>query len=133
MASNRKRYRMSLPARGRQGGMTVIGFLFLAALIGLVGLAGIKVFPLYYQNMRLGTVMSDMQRDLSGTGATPQAIRVELDKRFAVEGVRVPSDSVSIMQSSNGYQLNITHEARAPYVGNIWFLVEFDKQVEIRR
>lgn len=133
MGSNRKGYRMSVPARRRQSGMTVIGFLFLAALAGLVALAGIKVFPLYYQNMRLGTVMDDLQRDLSGNGVTPQAIRVELDKRFTVEGVRIPNESVKINQSSNGYVLNITHEARAPYLGNVWFLVEFDKQVEIRR
>lgn len=133
MGPDRKRYRMSLAARRRQGGMTVIGFLLLAGLIGLVGFGAIKLFPLYYQQMRLATVMDDMQRDLSGAGATPQAIRIELDKRFSVEGVEIPRDSVRIMRTSNGYELEIAHEARASYVGNIWFLVEFDKQVEIRR
>lgn len=124
---------MSMPARRRQGGMTLIGFMFLAALVGLVALGGIKLFPIYYQHMRLGTVMDDIRRDMSGTGATPQAIRVELDKRFTVESVRLPREDVKIMRTDNGYELSITHEGRASYIGNIWLLVEFDKQVEIRR
>lgn len=124
---------MSLPARRRQGGMTVIGFLFLAALIGLVALGGIKLFPIYYSHMRLGTVMDDIRRDMSGTGATPQAIRAELDKRFTVESIRLPRDNVKIMRTGDGYELSITHEGRASYIGGIWLLVEFDKQVEIRR
>ncbi len=134
MGSNRERYRIAAPARRRQAGMTVIGFLFLAALFGVVALGGIKLFPLYYQNVRLGTVMDDLRRDLSGSGSvTPQTIRRELDSRFSVEGVSIPRDSVNIMQTANGYELSIAHEGRAPYLGNVWLLVEFEKQVEIRR
>lgn len=124
---------MTTSSRRGQRGMTVIGFLFLAALIGVVALGGIRLFPIYYQHMRLGTVMDDLQRDLSGTGATPQAIRNELAKRFTVESVRLPRDNVKITRTGEGYELSITHEGRASYIGNIWLLVEFDKQVEIRR
>lgn len=133
MGSNRQRHRMSIAPRRRQAGITVIGFLFLAALVGIVALGAIKVFPLYYQNIRLGTVMDDVRRDLSGSGVTPQGIRAELDRRFAVEGVDLPDESVKIAQTGNGYSLNIAHEARAPYIANIWLLVEFNKQVEIQR
>lgn len=134
MGSNGKGYRMSVPGRSRQAGMTVIGFLFLAVLVGVVALGGIKVFPLYYQNIRLGTVMDDVQRDLSGSGSvTPVTIRRELDSRFSVEGVRIPTDDIDIMQTGEGYELSIRHEGRAPYLGNLWLLVEFEKAVEIRR
>ncbi len=133
MGPNREGYRVSPVARRRQGGMTVMGFLFLAALVGLVALAGIRVFPLYYEQMRLGTVMDDVRRDLEGTGATPPTIRRELQNRFVVEDIELPRDDVKIVRKGEGYELSITHEGRASYIGNVWLLVEFDKQVEIRR
>jgi hypothetical protein len=133
MGPHRKSDRLSSCIRRRQGGMTVIGFLFLAALVGIVGLGGIKVFPLYYTNLRIGRVMDDVRRDLEGTNTTPQAIRSELDRRFVVESVELPRQNVKIARMDDGYQLRITYEGRTSYIGNVWLLVEFDKQVEIRR
>jgi hypothetical protein len=120
-------------SRKRQTGVTVIGFLILATLFGVVGFAGLKLVPMYLQNMRLSTVLQDVQNELSGKGATPAAIQREINKRFAVEGIRLPIDQVKINQGRNGYEVRIQYENRAPYVADVWLLVAFDKRVEIRR
>jgi len=133
MESYRKGYRMSGAKRGRQRGITVIGFLILAILFGVVGLAGIKVTPMYINNMRLGAVLTDMQREMSGKGATPQSIRYDLAKRFSVEDINLPTDAIKINQTNAGFSVRITYENRAPYVADVYLVVAFDKQVEIRR
>jgi hypothetical protein len=133
MESYRQGHRLTVAARGRQAGITVLGFLLLAALFGVVGLAAIKLVPMYLQNMRLSTVLDDVERELSGQGTSPANIQRELDRRFAVEGINLPKDRVKITQGKSGYQVRIQYENRAVYMADLWLLVAFDKQVEIKR
>jgi hypothetical protein len=132
MGPHRQKGRVT-PPPARQAGITAIGFLFLAALIGIVGLGGIKVTPIYFEHMRLNRILDDVQRDLDGAGATPTSIRQALSRRFDVEGITLPRESVTINQVRNGYEVRVAHENRTPYIADIWLLVAFDKQVEIRR
>lgn len=122
-----------VPTRRRQAGITVIGFLILAALFGIVGYGGLKLVPLYMQNMRLSKVLDDVRQELDGRNATAGQIRTALSRRFAVEGIQLSPESVKINQARNGYEVSIQHDNRTPFVADIWFLVTFDKKVEIRR
>jgi hypothetical protein len=120
-------------ARHRQRGITVLGFLVLAAAFGVIGLAGIKVTPMYIKNMRLSRVLQDAQTELAGKSPNPASIRNEIYKRFSIEDINLPNENVKIVQSKNGYTVRIQYENRVPYIADIWLLIVFDKQVEIRR
>ena len=134
MEPHRQKYRLTaVPSRRDQAGITVIGFLILAALFGVVGFAGLKLVPLYMQNMRLNTVLSDVRQELDGRNATQGQIRTALSRRFDVEGIQLPPESVKINQARNGFEVSIQYDNRTPYIADIWFLVAFDKKVEIRR
>jgi hypothetical protein len=119
--------------RHAQAGITALGFLIIATLVGVVGLAVVKVTPMYLKSMRMNTVLSDMERDLSGQNSTPVSIRQELAKRFSVEDITMDIDALKITQSKNGYTLRVAYEERATYIADIYLLVAYDKQVEIRR
>ena len=119
--------------RHAQAGMTALGFLFLAVLVGAVGFAGLKVTPMYIKNMRMSTILDDVKRDLSGNGPTPQSIRYELAKRFSVEDINLDVDAMKITQSKNGFTLRVQYDERASYVANVYLVVAYDKQVEITR
>jgi hypothetical protein len=124
---------MTGSTRHSQAGITALGFLILAVLVGVVGLAVMKVTPMYIKNMRMTTILNDVERELSGQAATPQGIRNELYRRFTVEDIDLSTDEIKIAQSKNGYSLHVTYESRAPYVADIYLLVAYDKQVEITR
>lgn len=135
MESHRKGHRMNgiAVARHRQRGITVLGFLILAVAFGVIGLAAIKVTPMYIKNMRLSKVLEDTKGELDGKGTNPNSIRVEIAKRFSIEDINLPSDNIKVAQSKNGYSVRIQYENRVPYVADVWLLIVFDKQVEIRR
>jgi hypothetical protein len=133
MESYRRGYRITKATRHSQAGITALGFLILAALVGVVGLAVLKVTPMYLKNMRMTQVLQDVESELGGQGSNPVAIRQELAKRFAVEDIRMDIDALKIAQSKNGYTLRVQYEERAPYVAGIYLVLVFDKQVEIRR
>jgi len=119
--------------RRSQAGITALGFLCLAILVGIVGMGVLKVTPMYIKKFRMNTVLTDIERELSGQGATPASIRAELSKRFSVEDIRLDVNAPKIVQSKNGYSLRVTYEERATYVADIYLLIAYDKQVEIRR
>lgn len=134
MEPNRQRDRVAATTMKRQAGVTALGFLMLASVFGVVGLGGIKLTPMYLQNMRLSRVLEDVKAELDGKGTTASNIRISLNKHFDIEGLRdLPPDSVKISQARNGYSVRIQHDNRAPFIADVWLLVEFDEQVEIRR
>jgi hypothetical protein len=133
MESNRKEHRVTRVARRRQRGITVLGFLILAVLFGAVGLAAIKVTPMYINSMRMSRVLQDTEQELSGKGSNPTTIRQEIYNRLSIEDIKLPNDNLKIAQSKNGYTVRVQSEDRVPYVADIWLLMVFDKQVEIRR
>jgi hypothetical protein len=133
MESHRKEHRMNAVARHRQRGITVFGFLILAVAFGVIGLAAIKVTPMYIKNMRLARVLEDTQQELDGMSPTPASIRSVILKRFSVEDIDLPPEEIKIAQSRNGYTVRIQYENRAPYIADVWLLIVFDRQVEIKR
>lgn len=124
---------MTGSTRHAQAGITALGFLILATLVGVVGLAVMKVTPMYIKNMRMDSILTDIAREMSGQSTTPQGIRNALARRFSVEDVNMDVDALKITQSKNGYSLRVQYEERASYVADIYLLVAYDKQVEITR
>lgn len=124
---------MTGATRHSQAGITALGFLILAILVGVVGFAVLKVTPMFIKNMRMNTIMDDVQRDLSGQAPTPQAIRNELSRRFSVEDINLGVDALKITQTKNGYTLRVQYDERASYIANVYLVVAYDNQVEITR
>jgi hypothetical protein len=124
---------MTASTRHAQAGMTALGFLILAALVGVVGLAALKVTPMYIKNMRMNTILTEIEEEMSGQSPTPASIRNALERRFSVEDVRLTQDELKITQSKGGFSLRVQYESRASYVADIYLVVAYDKQVEILR
>ena len=133
MESHRQGHRMTSATRHSQAGITALGFLILALLVGVVGFAVVKVTPMYIKNMRMSTILDDVQKELNGAGPTPATIRNELFRRFSIEDMKLDNDAMKITQTKNGYTLHVQYDDRASYIANMYLLVAFDKQVEITR
>lgn len=134
MESYRQRRRLIPVARNRQRGITFIGLVILALLVGVVGFAAMKVTPMYINNMRLARVLESTASELNQTGgATNQSIQYALAKRFSIEDVNLPKDAIKIAPSKNGWTVQIQYENRAPYIADIWLVVVFNKSVEIKK
>jgi Tfp pilus assembly protein PilE len=125
---------MHTAPRRHQTGITLIGFVLLAAVFGIVIFAGMKVFPLYLERARIGTVLSDLQAELATGGNSPQQIKIALDSRFYVENLQaLKRDEYSIERSSEGFQVSVHRESRTPFLADLSFIMVIDEQVEIAR
>ncbi len=119
--------------QSKQRGITLIGFLMLAALFGLLAYGVLRLVPVYGEYLTVSSVMNSIKTELDGQGANPRTIQTALERRLTVESVSVSPRDFKITQTANGYMVSIEHEGRAPYIQNIFLVVVFDRQVEIRR
>ena len=125
---------MRTQARTRQRGMTLIGFVITAVFLAVVGLAVLKIVPLYMQKMRVGTVLEDLQTSLSTGGNSPGSIRMAIDDRFYIENLEpLSSDELEISASGDSYAVRVNRETWAPFFADLHFVVMIDEQVEISR
>jgi hypothetical protein len=131
MEPNRTRNRIA--TRHGQSVVTAIGFIVLALVFGLIGLAALKVVPLYLQKLTVSRVLADIEQAGRSGGQTALGIRSELENRLTIESINVPRENVKITQVRDGFQVRIQQEARAQFLGDLWFLVVVDEQVEIQR
>ena len=133
MESHRRPYRLTGPGHRRQAGITALGFLLLAIVFGSFGLAALKVAPLYLESIRLKTVLADLKEEVDGAGATAGSLRLNLASRLYIEGIVLGPEAVKISPGTNGYSVVVQYDNRTRFIGNIWFLVVADEQIEIRR
>lgn len=132
MEPHRQGYPLSTSPIGRsEHGMTLIGMLIVIALVGMLGLAVIKIVPLYLERMRITAVLNDSRAELSSGPISATSLRGSLDSRFYVENVDLERDELQISREGEGYEIHVKKELRAPYFGGLWFLILVDEKIEI--
>ena len=120
--------------RSKQQGITFIGILVVAAMVGVLGFAGLKLTPVYLEHMKVLRILKDVKEEMDGQGPTPPTIRRAIDRRLNIErvyGVKLPQFQVE--KSASGFTVAIRYDRAEPFIYNVSFLVSFDDEVEIRQ
>ena len=119
--------------RSRQRGITFIGFLVLAAMVGVFVFAGIKLSPAYLENMKIKRILKDTKAELDGRAPSPQLIRTSIARRINIEMVYgLTARDFEVEKADGGYVVAARYEYPVPFVANVSLVVNFDDEVEIR-
>ena len=120
--------------RSRQEGMTLLGWIIVLAVIGVFVLTALRLIPIYLNNVKLVSVIDGVKSDLDGQQPNKSLISNTIAKRYNVEGITFPEfDQIIVKKSGQGYTVSADYEQRAPFFGNIEFVVSFSKSVEVTR
>ena len=133
MEPHRRPHRITDPGHRRQAGITALGFLTLAIVFGIVGLAALKITPLYLEGVRVKAVLDDLKEEQDGKGTTANNLRLDLASRLYVEGVTLHPDALKITPGGNGYTVHVQYDNRTRFLADVWFLIVVDEQIEIQR
>jgi len=116
----------------KQRGATFLGMLTIGAILALGLYAGIRLVPLYLDNMAVIRSLNDIAKNMQGTTPTPMAIRKALEARWTVDYISsVSVNDIEITPTKAGMEMRAAYDGRAPFIANIFFVVEFDKAVVI--
>ena len=120
--------------RQQQQGITAIGFLLIAALVGLVGYGGIRLFPLYMTQLTIRDLMADLKSENDGNGANPVRLMAAIGKRLDVNSVDYPKrQDFVITKTEDGFRVEVDYEDSVPFIANISLVASFNNSVEIQK
>jgi hypothetical protein len=118
--------------RSRQAGVTFIGWIVLLIPIGIVVLAGIKLFPLYMNQLKVSKALEQVASTKHGDNLSPQQVHVELGKRFDVDSIDQPAlEDVIVERQGDQWVMTADYDATTSLIGNISLVVHFSKRVVV--
>jgi hypothetical protein len=100
--------------------------------IAIVALAGIKLFPLYMNQLKVSKALEQVASTKHGEDFSPQQARVELQKRFDIDSVDQPAlEEVVVERQGETWVMLADYDATTTLFGNISLVVHFNKRVVV--
>jgi hypothetical protein len=131
--SSAKTRRMPMRPRNQRG-MTTLGFIILAAFVGLFALAAIRLTPVYLNYMKVAGVVEGVFEEYDGQNPSSAAIRNSIVRRFSVESVsQIEPRDIEVKLENGGFLVAADYDHTVPYIGNVSLTVHFSTSKLVRR
>jgi Domain of unknown function (DUF4845) len=120
--------------RKSQRGVTFLGWIILLVPVAVLVYSGIRLAPVYINYFRVVKVLDQTAADSKTQGGIDvAAIRNSISKRFEVEYVDKPdAKDIDIHRDGDNWVAIANYEETAPLFGDVYLLVEFNKQVDLK-
>jgi Tfp pilus assembly protein PilE len=123
----------------QQSGLTFIGLVFVLAIIAMVVLFVLRLFPLYNEKLQVEAAMQTVvnqpgaaSRNINETrGAFMRALAVTNITRFTSNNVRDHVDIVKPARAGEPPLLHVKYQATNKLFADIQLLLDFDKQLPL--
>lgn len=120
--------------RRRQGGITLIGFLIVAAVVGFFIFIGIKLFPMYSEYYAVKSALKGLSAEAGVANYDPGKIRSLFFRRLYVSySENVKQDDIKIQRIDGGWQVDVQYEVRRPLVANLDVVGKFHANQNLTR
>ncbi|MEA5446152.1 DUF4845 domain-containing protein [Gammaproteobacteria bacterium AB-CW1] len=117
--------------RHSQQGLTAIGWILVLFVVGIIATAGVRLVPVYITSQTLNTIMRGVTSDVDASSLSE--VRRSLVRRLNVNDVRVVGDTDFTIETIDGRRtLVLEYEHRVNFIGNIDFIVSFEKKETFR-
>ena len=120
--------------KSKQTGITLIGFLFVLAIVGFFGFMAMKLVPAYAEFMGVTKAMNQIATE-GMQGKSLEDVRRDLMNKMDfqyVGGDTITPKNITIKRENNAALLNISYDKRIPFMYNIDFLLHFEKSVALQ-
>jgi hypothetical protein len=116
----------------RQRGVTAIGWLILLTPFVILIYVCIRATPVLMNYMAVARSLSELTNDYASGGASPDAIRSSLQKRFDVESVDYPTTKdINITRAGQGWTVEAAYYDTVPLFSRVSLQIQFDKTVTL--
>lgn len=114
------------PMQNQQRGLTMIGFLFVAFVLVMVAMLGMKLVPAYIEFFSVKKILATMGQESDLKSKSNGDIRADFSRRANTGYVTVvkPED-LSITRPGGIPVISVEYEFRSKLVGNVSLVVDF--------
>lgn len=116
----------AVPMQSRQRGLTMFGFLFVAAMLVFVAMLAMKLVPAYIEFFSVKQVLATMGNEQDVRSKNNAQIRSDFSTRASTAYVTVvkPED-LSIDRQGGVPVISVDYEYRTKLIGNVSLVVDF--------
>ncbi|MDF1528840.1 MAG: DUF4845 domain-containing protein [Sedimenticola sp.] len=116
----------------KQRGMTLTGWMTVIALIIFFALLGLRIVPIYLENLTVKDVVEALEQEPLITKRSAHEVKSMIMKRLDINGVYdLKSDQVTVKKSPGVMTIDITYTVQKKLVGNMDLLVSFSEKKEL--
>jgi len=108
--------------------MSIIGFLFVAAVVVVVALVGFRMLPAYIEWY---TIQKALEAAVADAGNDPSLmnIRKAMERKLSADYAdAVSAKDVNVTKQGNTIVAQVSWQKILPMVGNVSILIDFDAQ-----
>lgn len=121
-------------SKNKQKGLSSFGWIVVVGIFALLLISFFKVFPMYYENYKVKSVLESLRQDTSIDPKSKRAIWESLSKRLYIQEARtVQRENVSMTRKDGKTTITISYENRDDYIGNLFIGASFTNSVVIDR
>jgi len=117
--------------RRKQEGASFLSMLTIILVAGVFFSVAFKLYPAYMDYMTIDSVLTKVIQDNDEISKDPKSIKRDLDKKWAVNQIRLPNKESLIIRRKEGVvRMTLDYEVRVPMFFNVDAMVKFEKQYE---
>jgi hypothetical protein len=121
-----------MQTRNRQQGLTLISWIVVFAVLGMMVLIGIKITPVYLEHFAIRKTLESLKQEPLISRKPVTEIRKMLMRRMDMNSVYdLTKDEVLIKRASGVTTITIQYEERRPVVGNLSLVMTFKDEIEL--
>jgi len=118
----------------KQGGLSLVGFLIVLAVMGFAAYVGMKLFPMYQEYYSVRSAMKGLSGEPGVADMDPSRIQDLFFRRLFINySENVKPANVKFERTNGGWKMRVNYEVRRPLVGNLDVVGRFDSTQELTR
>lgn len=103
-----------------QGGMTLIGFIIVLAVVGFFAYVAMKLVPMYSEYYAVKQALKGLQQEPGIANRDPAKIQDLFFRRLYISyAENVKAENVKIERVDGGWNMSVNYEVRKPLMGNL--------------
>ncbi|MGH8337067.1 MAG: DUF4845 domain-containing protein [Gammaproteobacteria bacterium] len=116
--------------RGRQQGITLIGFIVVLVVLACFAYLAMRIIPMYSEYYGIVQALVGVSKEPGIATADERVIRDHISRHFEVGYVdSIGPDDIKLKRTENGLTMSVDYEVRKPLVYNLFILGHFEKTV----
>lgn len=112
---------------GRQRGISIFGFMWVAAGLIFVAILGMKLIPAYLHSAQITQIFKQIVNDPAMADASIAQIKDSYNKRANIDYITdITAEDIEIGKDNGQLSLSANYSVKIPVAGNITLLLEFN-------
>ena len=109
-----------------QRGVSFSGFIFGCIILILLATLGLKMVPVYMQNMEIQSLFDTISNDPEMYRATPHEIRASFNKRASIDDIKaIDATDIDIEVGAGKPVLRASYTVKVALAGNVSLSLDF--------